>query len=62
MQNMSKLYFYLQMLRPHQFTRDQLRALMQQLEVTSPDRVLLSQWKANRWIKVLTKNQFEKLV
>lgn len=47
---------------PHQFTRDQLRALMQQLEVTSPDRVLLSQWKANRWIKVLTKNQFEKLV
>jgi len=44
------------------FTRDQLRALMQKLNVTSPDRVLLSQWKSNHWIEQLDKNQFKKLV
>lgn len=47
---------------PQLFSRDQLRALMQQLDVTSPDRVLLSQWKTNKWIKVLSITQFEKLV
>lgn len=47
---------------PQQFTRDQLLALMQRLEVSSPARVLLSQWKNNQWIKILSKNQFEKLI
>ena len=47
---------------PKQFTRDQLLALMQRLEVSSPARVLLSQWKNNQWINILSKNQFEKLI
>lgn len=44
------------------FTRDQLKAIMQQLDVQSPERVILSQWKANGWIRVLAKNQYEKLI
>lgn len=47
---------------PRQFTRDQLNALMQSLNVPSPARVLLSQWKSNGWIKVLSKNNYEKLI
>lgn len=47
---------------PQQFTRDQLNAVIQNLSVSSPARVLLYQWKCNGWIKVLAKNQYEKLV
>lgn len=47
---------------PRQFTRDQLNALLQSLNVPSPARVLLSQWKSYGWIKVLSKNNYEKLI
>lgn len=47
---------------PKQFTRDQLLSLMKELEVASPARVILSQWKANGWIKVVSKFNYEKLI
>ena len=47
---------------PRSFTRDQLGALLQKLEVPSPARVLLCQWKSYGWIKVVAKNQYEKLI
>lgn len=47
---------------PRQFTRDQLNALLQSLNVPSPARVLLCQWKTYGWIKVISKNNYEKLI
>ena len=47
---------------PHQFTRDQLRALIQEQQVATPDRVLVSQWKANRWIEETDKFNYKKLI
>lgn len=45
-----------------EFSRDQLRALIAELQVATPDRVLISQWKANHWIEVIDKNQYRKLI
>jgi len=45
-----------------EFTRDQLRNLMNELKVSSPDRVLISQWKANRWIEEIDKFKYRKLL
>lgn len=47
---------------PKQFTREQLLILMKELDVASPARVILSQWKANGWIKVTGHYQYEKLI
>lgn len=47
---------------PHQFTRDQLRALIQEQQVATPDRVLVSQWKANHWIEETDKFVYQKLI
>lgn len=47
---------------PKQFTREQLLNIMKELEVASPVRVILSQWKANGWIKVISKFNYEKLI
>lgn len=47
---------------PLQFTRDQLRALIQEQQVATPDRVLVSQWKANRWIEETDKFNYKKLI
>ena len=47
---------------PHQFTRDQLRALIQEQQVATPDRVLVSQWKANHWIEETDKFLYQKLI
>lgn len=46
---------------PKNFSREQLQAVMNELELTSPVRVILSQWKANGWIKVTSKYNYEKL-
>ena len=45
-----------------EFTRDQLRALMSEFKVSSPDRVLVSQWKTNRWIEQIEKFKYRKLI
>ena len=45
-----------------EFSRDQLRNLIVELKVASPDRVLISQWKANRWIEQIDKFQYRKLI
>ena len=47
---------------PHQFSRDQLRALIQEQQVATPDRVLVSQWKANNWIQETDKFLYKKLI
>ena len=47
---------------PHQFTRDQLRALIQEQQVATPDRVLVSQWKSNHWIEEKEKFVYLKLI
>ena len=47
---------------PRQFTRDQLRALIQEQQVATPDRVLVSQWKANHWIEETDKFVYQKLI
>ena len=47
---------------PKNFSREQLQAVMNELELTSPVRVILSQWKANGWIKVTSKYNYEKLL
>ena len=47
---------------PRDFTRDQLRALIQEQQVATPDRVLISQWKANHWIEETGKFQYKKLI
>lgn len=45
---------------PKTFTREQLLCLMEELEVRSPIRVILSQWKAKGWIKVIDRFTYEK--
>lgn len=45
-----------------EFSRDQLRNLIVELKVASPDRVLISQWKANHWIEQIDKFQYRKLI
>ena len=47
---------------PREFSRDQLRALIQEQQVATPDRVLVSQWKANHWIEEKDKFQYLKLI
>ncbi len=47
---------------PREFSRDQLRALIQEAQVATPDRVLVSQWKANHWIEEKDKFQYLKLI
>ena len=47
---------------PHQFTRDQLRALIQEQQVATPDRILVSQWKSNHWIEETDKFVYIKLI
>lgn len=47
---------------PRQFSRDQLRVLIQEQQVATPDRVLVSQWKANKWIEETDKFLYKKLI
>lgn len=47
---------------PKDFSRDQLRSLIVELKVATPDRVLISQWKANKWIEQIDKFQYRKLI
>lgn len=47
---------------PREFSRDQLRALIQEAQVATPDRVLVSQWKANHWIQETDKFMYKKLI
>lgn len=47
---------------PKEFSRDMLRNLINELQVATPDRVLLSQWKANKWIELIDKSQYRKLI
>ena len=44
------------------FTREQLRDLIVEFKVTSPDRVLISQWKKYRWIEEVDKFKYRKLI
>lgn len=45
-----------------EFSRDMLRNLIVELQVATPDRVLISQWKANKWIEQIDKFQYRKLI
>ena len=47
---------------PSSFSRDQLRALIQEAQVATPDRILVSQWKANHWIEETEKFLYKKLI
>ena len=47
---------------PREFSRDQLRALITEAKVATPDRVLVSQWKANHWIEEKEKYNYLKLI
>ena len=47
---------------PRDFSRDQLRALIQEAKVATPDRILVSQWKANHWIEETDKFLYKKLI
>ena len=47
---------------PSAFSRDQLRALISEAQVATPDRILVSQWKANHWIEETDKFQYKKLI
>lgn len=47
---------------PRDFTRDQLRALITEQQVATPDRILISQWKANKWISESDKFLYKKLI
>ena len=47
---------------PREFSRDQLRALIQEAQVATPDRILVSQWKANHWIEETEKFLYKKLI
>ena len=47
---------------PREFSRDQLRALIQEAKVATPDRILVSQWKANRWIEETDRFLYKKLI
>lgn len=46
---------------PREFSRNELRALMAELKVVSPDWVLVSQWKAKGWIEETDRFQYRKL-
>ena len=39
-----------------------LRTLIAESGVASPDRVLISQWKVNKWIEQIDKFQYKKLI
>ena len=47
---------------PSAFSRDQLRALISEAQVATPDRILVSQWKANHWIEETDKFLYKKLI
>ena len=47
---------------PTVFSRDQLRALITEQQVATPDRILISQWKANHWIEETDKFLYKKLI
>ena len=47
---------------PRDFSRDQLRALITEQQVATPDRILISQWKANHWIEETDKFMYKKLI
>ncbi len=47
---------------PQEFTRDQLRALIAECKVSSPDKVFISQWKTKGWIEKLDKQKYRKLI
>lgn len=47
---------------PREFSRDQLRALIAEAKVATPDRILVSQWKANKWIQETDKFLYQKLI
>ena len=47
---------------PKEFSRDMLRTLIAESGVASPDRVLISQWKVNKWIEQIDKFQYKKLI
>lgn len=47
---------------PKEFSRDMLRTLIAESGVASPDRVLISQWKVNKWIEQIDKFQYRKLI
>ena len=47
---------------PREFSRDQLRALITEAKVATPDRVLVSQWKANHWIEESDHFLYKKLI
>lgn len=44
------------------FSRDQLRSLIVEQKVATPDRVLICQWKAKKWIEQIDKSQYRKLI
>ena len=44
------------------FTREQLRDLIAECRVSSPDKVLICQWKANGWIEEMDKWKYRKLI
>ncbi len=47
---------------PKEFSRDQLRALISEAQVATPDRILVSQWKANHWIEESDHFLYKKLI
>ena len=47
---------------PREFSRDQLRALITEAKVATPDRILVSQWKANHWIEESDHFLYKKLI
>lgn len=47
---------------PRDFSRDQLRALISEAQVATPDRILISQWKANHWIEEIDRFLYKKLI
>ena len=47
---------------PREFSRDQLRAFIAEAKVATPDRVLVPQWNANRWIEETDKFLYKKLI
>ena len=47
---------------PREFSRDQLRALIQEAQIATPDRILVCQWKANHWIEESDHFLYKKLI
>ena len=48
-------------LMPEHFDRELLRATIAEAKLATPDRIILSQWKANKWIEQTDKNQYRKV-